>query len=225
MAELYVSDSEIEAGYAVYNRLLLFFYDAIVIHFSNRFIWRCTKKKQLEHYIQYTSSRHLDVGVGSGYYLKHNHWPEDSRLALMDANPLCLKWAARAVQRLSPTLYHDDVFKIKSTLDEQFNSISANYLLHCLPGSMYAKSIVLKHLVRMLKPGGVLFGATILADEHFHTPLSRFLMRSYNQKHVFSNRYDTQLALLDILNQHLINVDVQIIGCVALFKGEKSALS
>lgn len=224
MTELYISETDIEAGHAVYNRFLLSFYDFFVIYFSNRFIWRCPKKNQLEHYIQYTSARHLDVGVGTGYYLKHNHWPEDTRLALMDANPLCLKWAARAVRALSPLTYHTDVFKLKEALEEQFDSISINYLLHCLPGSMYGKSIALKHLVRMLKPGGVLFGATILADEHFHTPFSRFLMQWYNQKHIFSNRYDTQLALLDILQQQLVNVDVQMIGAVALFKGEKPAL-
>ncbi len=220
MAELYVSEADIQAGYAIYTRFFLPLYDLYVIYFSNRWVWRCAKKYQLEQYIKYTTHRHLDIGVGTGYYLKHNDWPVDARLALMDVNPLSLKSAERATRNLSPTCYQADIFKSQDGLKEQFGSISINYLLHCLPGSMHTKSVVLEHVVAMLKPGGVLFGATILSDEKLHTRASRALMQFYNRKGIFSNRYDTQLALQDVLQKHLINIEIQVIGCVALFKGQ-----
>ena len=222
MTELYISEDDIRAGYAVYTRFLLSLYDLYVVRFSNRWIWRCPKGYQLDQYMEYTTTRHLDIGVGTGYYLKHNQWPIDARLALMDVNPLSLKSAERATQHLSPTCYQADIFKPQEALEEQFTSISINYLLHCLPGSMHSKSVVLGHIVSMLRPDGVLFGATILSDERLHTPASRALMKFYNRKGIFSNRYDTQLALQDVLQKHLINVDIQVIGCVALFKGQKS---
>ncbi len=222
MTELYVSEDDIKAGYAAYTRFLLSIYNLSVIHFSNRWIWRCPKRYQLEQYIKYTTSHHLDIGVGTGYYLKHNHWPTDARLALMDMSPMSLKAAQRAVCNLSPTSYQADIFKPQDALKEQFSSISMNYLLHCLPGSMHAKSVVLEHIVNMLKLGGILFGATILSDERLHTPASRALMKFYNRKGIFSNRYDTQLALQDVLKKYLDNVEIQVIGCVALFKGKKS---
>lgn len=223
MTESYVSEDDIRAGYVGYTRFLLSIYNLYVIHFSNRWIWRCPKKYQLEQYIKYTTSRHLDIGVGTGYYLKHNHWPMDARLALMDMNPMSLKAAQRAVCNLSPTCYQADIFKPQETLKDQFGSISINYLLHCLPGSMHSKSVVFEHIVDMLKPCGILFGATILSDERLHTSVSRALMQFYNRKGIFSNRYDTQQALQDVLQKHLDNVEIQVIGCVALFNGQKKS--
>lgn len=222
-AELYISENDIHAGQAIYTRFVLQIYNFWVIHFSNRFIWRCPKKFQQEQYHRYATSNHLDIGVGTGYYLKHNTWPSNVRLALMDINRTCLNSAKRATQALLPTLYQVDVFKLQEILTEQFDSISTNYLLHCLPGSMHTKSIALGNIVALLKPNGVLFGATILSDEHLHTPLSRFISRFYNQKNYFSNRYDTQAALLDSLQKHLTQVEIEVIGCVALFKGYKAS--
>lgn len=221
-AELYISEEDIYAGQAAYTRMFLQIYDLLVIHFSNRFIWRCPKKFQQEQYIKYTSAHHLDIGVGTGYYLKQNAWPSNARLALMDINENCLDKAQRATRALLPTLYQTDVFKLQDSLAEQFDSISINYLIHCLPGSMHTKSIALGHIITLLKPSGVIFGATILADEHLHTPFSRAVFRLYNRKSFFSNRFDTQAALLNTLQKHLVQVDIEVVGCVALFKGIKA---
>jgi SAM-dependent methyltransferase len=222
VTDSYVSESEIRAGYAIYNRFFLSFYDFYVIHFSNRWIWRCPKKFQQEQYARYATTCHLDIGVGTGYYLKHHHWPKNTQLGLMDMNPFSLKAAKRAVQFLSPECYQADIFKRQEALQNHFSSISMNYLLHCLPGSMHAKSVVVEHVVSMLKSGGVLFGSTILSDDKLHTFASRKLMRFYNKKGIFSNRYDTYSTLRDILQKYLVDINIQIVGCVALFNGRRS---
>ena len=81
------------------------------------------------------------------------------------------------------------------------------------------KSTVIANAVAMLKPGGVLFGATILSDEHLQRRLSRRLMHFYNQKNIFSNKQDDYASLHRVLNQHLKGIEMQLHGCVALFKG------
>lgn len=221
MTDLFMTEENIHAGQAIYTRLMLQIYDVLVTHFSNRWVWRCPKHIQLEHYQQNASNHHLDIGVGTGYYLKHNQWPARTRLSLMDINLDCLNAAKRAAARLLPSVYQADVFKSQTQLAAEFDSISIHYLLHCLPGNMQTKSVALENIVGMLKPQGVLFGTTILSDEHLQTPMSRRFAKFYNQKGIFSNRYDTETSLTIVLKKYLEHVEIKIVGCVALFKGYK----
>lgn len=216
-----VTESEIKAGQVVYTPVMLKIYNLLVLYVSNYWIWRCPKRYQLEQYQRYVRSCHLDIGVGTGFYLKNTSWPENTQLSLMDLNPSCLASAAAAVKELSPTTYLADIFKPQADLVEHFDSISINYLLHCLPGDMNTKSVVIKNAVAMLKPQGVLFGATILSDPELQTFLSTRLMTFYNGKQIFSNQNDRRLLLKAVLEHYLIEVDVRIVGCVALFKGIK----
>lgn len=222
MTDLFVTEASIHAGQAVYTRLMLQVYDVLVTRFSNRVVWRCPKHIQLAHYQHHASNHHLDIGVGTGYYLKHNQWPKSTRLALMDINLDCLKAAKRATARLLPKVHHADVFKAQPQLAAEFDSISIHYLLHCLPGNIQTKSVALENIIDMLKPQGVLFGTTILSDEHLQTPMSRRLAKFYNQKNIFSNRYDTETSLGIVLRKYLEHVEIKVVGCVALFKGYKS---
>jgi len=216
-----VNDESIKAGQAVYSRFTLKIYDLFVLNLSNRWIWRCPKRYLLEQYNQYVSDNHLDIGVGTGYFLAHCHWPRNRKLSLMDLNTVCLEKAKKAVYPIIPTVYQADIYKTNEALFNQFDSISINYLLHCLPGTMDDKSIAIANAVAMLKPGGVLLGATILSDEHLQSGLSRRLMRFYNKKNIFSNKQDDYAALHRVLNQHLKGIEMQLHGCVALFKGIK----
>jgi hypothetical protein len=57
-------------GAKVYTPLSLRLYDWWVLNLSNRYAWRCkTESVLLEHFQQYIGVRHLEVGVGTGYYL------------------------------------------------------------------------------------------------------------------------------------------------------------
>ncbi|GGI82261.1 class I SAM-dependent methyltransferase [Legionella impletisoli] len=216
-----ISEQDIKAGQAVYTSLMLKLYNLWVLDISNRWIWCCSKKKQLKQFNQCVSSNHLDIGVGTGYYLKHCNWPPNSTLSLMDLNPTCLEVARKAIQGIETKTYLADIYKPQSALSNTFNSISLNYLLHCLPGNMHTKSDAISNAVDMLKPGGVLFGATILADEALHTKVSRKLADFYNRKKIFSYQEDTLDALQAMLSSYLDSVEITVCGCVALFKGKK----
>lgn len=217
-----ISEADIKAGQAVYTTFLLKIYDLWVLDISNRWIWRCPKRYQQEQFDRFSTANHLDIGVGTGYYLKHHSWPKGARLALMDLNPLCLDTAKNAVNPQLAETYQADIFKPQpASLCERFDSISMNYLLHCLPGTMAEKSLAIDHAVAMLKPGGILFGATILADASLQSGMSRRLAAFYNKKRIFSNQKDSQQSLQAALEKHMEQVEIITIGCVALFRGYK----
>ena len=218
-----VKESDIKKGQAVYTPIMLKLYNLWVLEISNQFIWRCPRAKQLEQFNKYISSNHLDIGVGTGYYLKSCKMPPQPKVSLMDLNLNCLNEAKETLLKneIAATTYHADIFKKQPALSEKFSSISMNYLLHCLPGNMQIKEACIYNAISMLQPYGILFGATILADKNFHTTASQFLCNFYNKKGIFSNQEDSHEALLQVLNKHLNDVNVSVIGCVAVFKGVK----
>ncbi len=102
---------------------------------------------------------------------------------------------------------------------EKFDSVGINYVLHCLPGTLEAKSVALDYLKVLMNPNAVLFGATILQGGVPRNWFAKRLMAIYNKKGMFSNQYDNLEDLKSALNQRFKDVSVEVIGCVALFSG------
>lgn len=212
-----------EQGAAVYTDRVLKIYDRWVLGFSNHYAWKCpTNAVVLPFFQQYLSANHLDVGVGSGYYLAHSSDKQGQKVTLLDLNENSLRAAATRIAHLQPSLVRDDVLQPSGALgDRRFDSISLFYLLHCLPGDMADKGrTVLSTLVPHLTPGGVLYGATILGDEAKHNWIGRRLMALYNRKGIFGNRHDTQASLQSVLTERFAKVAVWQVGKVALFRAE-----
>jgi hypothetical protein len=211
---------ESAAGAAVYNKAVLGIYDFYVLQFSNLFAWRCSAKHILDFYNTYISDNHLDVGIGTGYFLDYCRFPSPApKLTLLDLNPNSLKVAAERLKRYQPTTHLADILQpLPSTLTG-FRSIGLNYVLHCLPGTMKSKEIVFEHLKPCLAADGVLFGSTILGQGVDHTPLGKFLMNTYNNKGIFGNRSDTLLDLENHLKKHFRKYMLDVEGCVACFVG------
>src|SRR6185436_19329215 len=94
-----------------------------------------------------------------------------------------------------------------------FESIAINYLLHCLPGNIPGKGIVFQSLKRLLKPGGVLFGTTILGQGIQRNFLAKTLMRVYNSKRIFSNLEDNASDLENVLKANFREYSISVVGC------------
>ena len=104
--------------------------------------------------------------------------------------------------------------------DARFDSIGANFLFHCLPGELEWKTAtVASNLRPYLTAGGVLFGSTILGRGIAHNLLGRRLMRLYNRKGIFSNIEDDLPGLEQGLASRLTDVEIEVVGAVALFAG------
>src|SRR5687767_12118685 len=84
---LSVSTEQVEAGQAVYSQGTLRVYDWVVLGISNRFIWQCPTPGLVAHYNKHLSANHLDVGVGTGYFLDRCRFRSPTPgVALMDLN-------------------------------------------------------------------------------------------------------------------------------------------
>ncbi|MGL4604270.1 MAG: class I SAM-dependent methyltransferase, partial [Iodobacter sp.] len=173
-----------EQGAAIYSRLVLKLYDWWVLGISNRLAWKCaTKQVLLPFFKQYIGQRHLEVGVGTGYYLHNASLPASQHITLMDLNPNSLDAASARLNRSSTQLIrHDVMTALPAQKNGAFDSISLFYLLHCLPGTLSEKSVIFEHLKHHIKPDGVIYGATILGTSANHNRFGQKLMMIYNKK-------------------------------------------
>ena len=208
------------AGQAIYSKRVLKTYDFIVLGVSNRLIWQCSTQRQAEHYNRYLTANHLDVGVGTGYYLEHAHFPSPTpRVALMDLNQNSLAFASQRIIKYSPQSYLCNVLEPISIDGEKFDSVGINYLLHCLPGNIESKAVIFDHLKALMNPNAVLFGTTLLQGGVPRSWLAKRLMAVYNKKGIFSNAQDNLDSLNSALTQRFRDVSVEVVGCGALFSG------
>ncbi|MEH2371733.1 class I SAM-dependent methyltransferase [Nostoc sp.] len=210
------------SGAAVYNKSLLMIYDFFVLGLSNTFFWKCPTQLILNFYNQHVSAKHLDVGVGSGYFLDKCQFPNPNPIiTLVDLNPNALEYTAHRIHRYKPTTLLANIFQpLPSALT--FDSIGLNYLLHCLSGhSILSKAVVFRNLKTSLNDGGIIFGTTILGKGVSHNLFAQQLMRTYNAKGIFGNTNDTCEDLETILKENFRTYDIRIVGCVAFFVGWK----
>jgi SAM-dependent methyltransferase len=206
------------AGQAIYSRRLLKWYDFIVLTVSNRWIWRCPTPVLLDWYNSHVSANHLDIGVGSGYFLDRCRFPvADPRITLLDLNPNCLEVAAARIRRYQPAMVIADVLQPLDVARAPFSSIGVNYVLHCLPGDLTRKTRLFDHVTPLLSPDGVLFGSTLLGQGVARGWPARRLAAFYNERRVFSNADDSLQDLRQALQARFEQVRIETRGCVALF--------
>jgi 2-polyprenyl-3-methyl-5-hydroxy-6-metoxy-1,4-benzoquinol methylase len=214
------TEEQIQAGQASYTKNLLAIYDILVLGISNSLIWKCPSSRIEELYNKHVSANHLDVGVGTGYFLDRCEFPaENPRVALMDLNPNTLDFASKRISRYKPERYRHNVFDAISTKIQPFDSVGMNYLLHCLPGSISEKAVVFDNLKAIMNRNAAIFGSTILQGDAPRSWTAKRLMGLYNKKGIFANTADDFESLKEALNRRFENVSVELIGCVAMFSG------
>jgi len=215
-----VTAEPVEAGQTVYTKRTLAAYDFVVLGLSNRFLWKCPTQRLLDHYNQYVTTNHLDVGVGTGYFLDRCRFSSPTpRIALMDLNCDALDFASQRIARYAPETYRRNVLEPISMDGGKFDSVGINYLLHCVPGSIESKSVVFDHLMALMNPNAVLFGSTLLQGGVPRTWLAKRLMDAYNKRGIFSNEGDDLDGLKRAFGGRLRDISVEVGGCAALFAG------
>jgi len=215
-----VTPDQVAAGHAFYTERSLAVYDVAILGFFSRIAWRCPSSVILAHYDAHITSNHLDVGVGTGFFVDRcRHPPGDPRVGLMDANEACLAVAAHRLCRYDPELFAADILQPIDLDAPGFDSVGLNYVLHCLPGTIGSKAVVFDHLKAAANPGAVVFGATLLHGGVSRNWLARRVMARNNAHGVFSNTEDDLAGLTQALSMHLDDPTVECTGCVALFSG------
>ncbi len=205
-------------GAAAYTPIVLKLYDWWVLGVSNRFAWQCpTKSTLLPFFTQHVGPRHLDVGVGTGFYLANTQFAPATQLTLIDLNQNSLNAAALRSRREVKCIRHNIMQPLPLPKSAVFDSISMFYLLHCLPGTFAEKETAIVHLKERLAQSGTLYGATILGDGAGHNWFGQKLMTVYNRKGIFGNKADSLDMLNTMLKRHFGNVEIGVVGKVALF--------
>ena len=214
------SPEEVAAGHAFYTKRSLAVYDLAILGYFSLVAWRCPARRVLDHYNTYVSGNHLDIGVGTGYFLDRCTYPSTPpRLALMDLSTACLEAAAERVARYRPERHEANVLEPVMIDTEQFDSVGLNYVLHCVPGTIRTKAVIFGNLKAIANPGATVFGATLLHDGVRRNWLARQVMARNNRHGIFSNEDDDLEGLEWALAQHLTDSEVTVVGCVGLFSG------
>ncbi len=221
MRDSNMRDSNSEAGAAVYSKNVLSIYDPFVLGFSSRFAWGSPARQTVDFYNAHVSGRHLDVGVGTGYFLDNCTFPvAEPTIALLDLNGNSLRATAERLKRYGPKTYTADVLQPISLDEAPFSSIGMSFLFHCLPGSFPGKgTAVFSNLKPYLAPSGALFGTTILGSGVKANPLAKLLMGIYNRKGIFGNTADTLAGLEAALKGGFSDYSLVQRGLVAFFVG------
>lgn len=213
---------QVAAGHAFYTRRSLALYDLAILGYFSRVVWRCPARRVVAHYDSHVSANHLDVGVGTGYFLDHCRFPVTAappRVALLDLSTNCLDVASRRIAHLRPEVIVANVLEPIAYDGPPFDSVGLNYVLHCLPGDIGSKAVAIDHLLRLANPGASVFGATLLHDGVHRNWLARQVMARNNTNGIFSNAEDSLDGLRSALAARLSDVSVAVVGCVGIFAG------
>lgn len=197
-------------------------YDPILLRFACPLIWKCKSQDILELYNKNLSSNHLDVGCGTGYFIKKcKKSSKLSRLVLTDLNKVALEISQKKLKRFNPEIIQHNILKPFQNL-KKFDSIGLSFLIHCLPGDMKTKSIAFKNIAAQLNPKGKIFGATFIMKGTYPNFLTRSWEFIFGNLGFLHNKNDTLEGLEENLNQYFKNVKIKVKGHCAIFSGEKS---
>mgnify|MGYP002403843355 CR=1 FL=1 len=209
------------SGAAPYNRAGLAVYDLGVLRLSNTYAWRCPAERLLAHYNAHLGAHHLDIGPGTGWYLQHAEFPIVSPdITLMDLNPATMKMAsARLAERGIPAVatYTGSILSPIAGTGALFDSVAANFVMHCVPGTWTDKGVAFRHIAAVVADDGVFFGSTILGTGVEHNLLGKALSAVYNAAKVFDNRSDDLDGLRRALEAAFSDVTIDVVGTVAVF--------
>lgn len=133
----------------------------------------------------------------------------------MDLNTNCLKLVSEELSYKHPVAHKIDILRpVSEEYYNMYDSISFNYLLHCLPDNGN-KSDVFKNVSKMLTDNGVAFGATIIND--YKSGLAHKVARKYNASGKFDNKNDTYEKIEMYIKEFFDSYEISQIGSVCLF--------
>lgn len=212
------------AGAAIYTRGVLAVYDLYVLTLSNSIAWNCPRKRLLEHYNTNVGANHMDIGPGTGWYLREVTWPtENPAVMLMDLNPNSLEMTSKRLVGTGARV-QTHVGSVLSPIDPElgkFDSVAANFLFHCVPGNWSEKGKSFRYIADVTSDEGVFFGSTILARGVRQNIAAKALTTIYNTTHTFHNTADDREGLISALERAFEDVRVDVIGTVAVFSARK----
>ncbi len=207
---------------AYFNPVMNYFYDFFLYRFISEYFWGCKTSRLIDRYKQNAKYRHLEVGAGTGFLLdKYN--PKDIDLTLMDLSQAFLEKSSRRLIRYTPNLIRQNILYDIPWGDNKFDSISVNYVMHCVVGDFKSKGIAFGNIKSLLTDNGVLYGVTVLKTPE-SSLLAKLFMGFLNVSGVFNCGLDNAGDLERELNKVFDYVCVDLASSAALFFATDSEL-
>lgn len=217
-----IIDEKVKAGISLYTRPFLMIYDWFALGYGCHRLWNCSSRNLLELYNKHVTTNHLDIGVGTGYFMDKCRFPSSrTKLVLLDLNLNSLNMAKKRLARYNPKAYQRNALEPFNIDEAPFDSVGIMNLLHCLPGNMETKSVVFRNALEVLNPGGTLFGSTIMPSKVRKNWLSDFTLKRVNHRGIMTNLDDNVEDLKEQLDRYFSESSVKIIGYEALFWARK----
>ena len=227
------------AGARYYGALTLPLYDWAVLKTVVPYAWQCPLSKEQELYHTSVGPRHLDVGVASGYFLRHTQWPTNhdngkglpKEIVLMDLNPNSTKYAADRLRRMEYPVSEvvGDALDLKSypkVTDHGFDSVGMFHLLHCIPGDLKQKKVVLENAGKVIHPDGVVFGANVTPfvnddDDSTWEPnlFAKAVLAVSHTTGALNNQKDSHKDMEMILDDIFHDYKLERVGGMSLWEG------
>jgi hypothetical protein len=201
---------------------------------SNWLAWRCPTRSVLApffaRYAEHASGL-LALGPGSARLAAlspaHDALSKLKHLALLDAEPAALSVLAARVRSApgykgpQPELLNQTpLVPLPASVRGRFDAVAAFHVLQALPGTFPTKASALAAgVLPALAPGpdSALFGATVLGAGVSHNPLGSVLLWLGYHVAAMHNVNDTSDALRAGLAPYFDEVEVEVVGAVALF--------
>lgn len=231
----------------LYTPWRLAFYDFWVLGIVTSYAWCCpTTTYLLPLFRANVRKNHLDIGVGSGYYLDPSTVPATAKLTLVDSESHALAVAKVRTKRSDVTAIVANVLK-PLPLSQKYDSVSMYslipsllnkeseqaqglkdiiilgmyYLLHCIPGSIEEKCRVFSNIKIHMAPDGVLTGANILnkgvkQDNFFGV----WIRRGITKHGILHNQSDTAYDFEHALRENFHKVETWVVGSIFIFRAE-----
>ncbi|MFD7549515.1 class I SAM-dependent methyltransferase [Streptomyces sp. NPDC059578] len=211
---------QVYAGQAVYRPWTLPVYDLVAFKINCRFLFRVPVSEVVAMFDRNVSAEHLDVGVGTGYFLDNCRTDPQQSITLADLNEHSLRHAARRLARFDVTTVRANALEPLPLPEASFGSASLNFLLHCVPGSIREKAAVLDNVAACVRPGGRIFGATVLSKGVPVGAAARASFAAWNRRGMMNNSEDSLDDLRAELAARFPVHTVTVHGCTALFEAE-----
>jgi ubiquinone/menaquinone biosynthesis C-methylase UbiE len=202
-----------------YTRGRLRIYDKMVLGGFCSLVWRCPARVMRRLYDGSVGDRHLEIGPGTGYFVDKCRFPTpEPEITLLDLNSECLEVSSRRLARYRPRACQANLMNPLPLPARHFDSAAMNLVFHTIPGGWEHKGIIFKHVAETLRPGGVLFGTTVLAEGVPMNRLTHRLLIEQHERGNFQNQGDDAPGLERQLAQYFPEYRVTIRGIVAIFQ-------
>lgn len=202
------------------SKVTVTFYDSVIINGISKYIWKCDPVIHVQRYQKYASSTcHLDIGPGSGYYLSRSNVKNAD---IVDINTSTLDRTKERVPVGNSFL--ENVFERPLATKKQYNSIALNRVLHVVPGDVEHKlGNLLDNLQPNMNDDCVLFGSTcagVVFTERHSMPALAF-MTLLSEFRIFHNDADYEENVELTLKKYFKEVDVSSHGSEIAFVANK----